>query len=243
MAQKLKFTDKWYNRLIAKLKAIKKKYRALSKGYRSEQYELMARTMTVAETIQSGAASSRFLDEFGDATGKDVVYASMVFMSGAKSDAAKKLAWKRARALSFLVDELNVSIPDIPEAIKKHHGIEALVRLAAQKQPRRGTGQPSDRRARLEEANSNAGHEEDGEDAGENEERAPKVGNARPPYRLGISLKQRSKLKGFPHKTRLKLIGYLRVPSDGALTFEVENIVKLKAATPVDESAASDDWT
>ncbi len=241
MAQKSKSTDTPYDHLIKELRQVKKDYRTLEKGYRSEQYELMARTMAVALAIKSDRATrSRFLRKFGEAESKDVVYSAMIFMSGAKSEKAKKKAWKRARALSYLVDELHVSTADIPDAVKKHHGIEALVRLAARKQPRRKPPATSGSEAYL----SGKARSPEDEDANEAEDALDsKISNVRRPYQLGISPKQWAKLERFPHKTRLKMVGYLRTPSDGSPTFEVQKIVKLKAPdVEHDELAESDDW-
>src|ERR1700744_3374452 len=145
----------------------------------------MADTMKVAIAIMSSrVARSRFLQEFGK-TEKDIVYCAMIFMSGAKSEQAKKKAWKRARGLSYLVDGLHVSTVDIADAIEKHGGIEALARLAAKKQPRRKLFGKS------------------------------KSQTTREAYQLGLSRKKRAKLEEFAPKTRLKMVGYLRTPSRG----------------------------
>lgn len=60
----------------------------------------------------------------------------MAFLAGAKSNAQRKLAWKRARAVSYL-HEQGVKNADLAAEIRERGGIEKVARLAAKHTPRK----------------------------------------------------------------------------------------------------------
>jgi hypothetical protein len=61
----------------------------------------------------------------------------MVYVTDAKSENAKKLAWKRARVVEHLHDFHGVPVGKIAAEIRKLGGVEAVVRLAAEEDPLR----------------------------------------------------------------------------------------------------------
>jgi hypothetical protein len=64
-----------------------------------------------------------------------ITTAVVVYVTNAKSENAKKLAWKYARILEHLHDFHQIPIHDIPAEIRDRGGIEAVVRLAAEENP------------------------------------------------------------------------------------------------------------
>ena len=63
--------------------------------------------------------------------------AVMVYVTDAKSENAKKLAWKRARVVEHLHDFHGVPVGKIAAEIRKRGGVEAIARLAAEEDPLR----------------------------------------------------------------------------------------------------------
>jgi hypothetical protein len=64
-----------------------------------------------------------------------ITTAVVVYVMNARSENAKKLAWKYARILEHLHDFHQIPIDDIPAEIRDRGGIEAVVRLAAEENP------------------------------------------------------------------------------------------------------------
>jgi hypothetical protein len=149
----------------------------------------------------------------------DALRAALTFIFDAKSTPGKKDASKRTLALWYLIEKLEVSVEHVAEAIPKNGGIGKLARLAA-KSVRDGADEDQD------EDQEGQGEDEPEEMADKNGESEHKFGKR---ITVGLSPKLRKKLNRFADKTRIKIIGYVRMSSDGSPTIEVENILEAAA--------------
>jgi hypothetical protein len=98
--------------LLATLDHLQEQYRTIKDGYRASLNGLMAGAMAISLAVEADEnLKSRFQQKVGRTD--DTVYAALIFITDAKSKAARKIAWKRARALRYLVDELGAALEDI----------------------------------------------------------------------------------------------------------------------------------
>lgn len=226
MAQELIVTPHPYNDLLSRLDHIRQEYQRLGQGYRSDLYQLMAHSMGVALKIEADEqGKDQFLKSVGQKS--DVVYAAMIFISDAKTEGARKKASKGARALRYLVENVGVSLDDIPEAIREHGGIEELARLAAQNDPRRKLP-----------AAPNAGHEgKGGEDQPDAKVKRGKGRGDKSAIQFGVPPKLRAKLNSFADSTAIQINAFVRAPTGEQPTIEIQDITELR---PTDEDES--DW-
>jgi hypothetical protein len=134
------------NTKLVKLKKLKSDYKNERKGYRYRQYEILANTMAIVIELRSDESAAKgFLKLSGKKiaptkakkTDKWLTAAAVAYVTGAKSESAVKLAWKRARVLDYLHDFHGIPPEDIAAEIRKRGGIEAVARLAAEEDPLR----------------------------------------------------------------------------------------------------------
>ena len=161
MTQELTVAPCLYNELLSRLDRIRQEFRCLDQGYRLSLYQLMADAMSIALAIEADPESKNdFLKRLEQKS--DVVYAAMIFITEAKSEGARKRAWKGARALRYLVEEVSVPVDKIPEASvsvagsRSLHGSRRRANRAGSHQPRKlkVMGQATlNLRERLEEIN------------------------------------------------------------------------------------------
>jgi hypothetical protein len=134
------------DRSVEKLRKLRRQFKAKRTGYHGHVHETMARAMGVILKLRSSNRSlRRFLKltkvertvSRDDQSQSWITQAVMVYVTDAKSENAKKLAWKRARVLDHLHDFHGVPVEKIAAEIRKRGGVEAVVRLAAKENPRR----------------------------------------------------------------------------------------------------------
>jgi len=204
--QKLSFNDH-----VTKLETLKKKNQEFENGNRKTLYRFLQETTALALSLDADKdMRPRFQKKTGE---KDVLRGALSFVFNAESEPERKEASKRAIAIKYLVEKLKVSIEDIATAIPEHGGIEKLARAAAK---------PS-----KDEVNEDEDDDlDEPEEAGESDEPKNNFGKQ---ILVGFSPELAIKLNGFVDKTRVKIIGYVRVSSDEPLTLEADKIVKLKA--------------
>jgi hypothetical protein len=125
---------------------LRRQYKTERAGYRDCVHETMARTMSVILKLRSSErAVQRFLKLTKaknkvspyDAAQSWITKAVMVYVMDAKSESAKKIAWKRARVLDHLHDFHGIVPKNIAAEIRERGGIEAIIRLAAEEDPLR----------------------------------------------------------------------------------------------------------
>jgi hypothetical protein len=218
-----------YGEVLAKLEFVKKEHKEFDKGYRKTLYGFLQQAAEMALLLEVDEdMKSRFRKKTGE---EDVLRGVLIFISDAQSAAEKKEASKRALALRHLIEKLKVAVEDIATAIPRHGGIEKLARAAAKSPP--------------DEVDEDRDDEDDEdqdkpEEADENDETESKLGNR---IRVGLSPKLTKKLNRFADKTRIKIIGYVRISSDEPLTIEAKKIVKLKTKVASKEKPDDeDDW-
>jgi hypothetical protein len=204
-----------YDEVLAKLESAKREFKEFDKGQRKALYQSMQRAAEAAWLVKADETiESRYRQKMGE---KDVLYAALIFIFDAKSTDKKKEASKRAGALWYLIVKQGISVEGIAKAIPEYGGIEKLARLAA--------------KSREDEADEDEDDEDQkDEDQGEPEE-ADENDNAEHNFgkliNVGLSPKLTTKLIRFPDKTRIKIIGYVRISPDESPTIEATKIVEL----------------
>jgi len=167
----------------------------------------------VTETIES-----RYRKKMGE---KDSLYAALRFIYDTKE------TWKRANALWYLIVKLKVAVEDIAAAIPKHGGIEKLSRLAA-KSRQNGEGD-ADRDDDIED-------DDDKEKPKEYDKTKHKFGRL---ISVGLSPRLAAKLSQFADKTRIKIIGYVRMVPDETPTIEAKRVAKVVSKEAGTKKAAT----
>jgi hypothetical protein len=128
-------------KLLQKLKRDLKNER---KGYNDSKRLILAQAMSAVVEFRSDQSALEGFLRLSEAErpkkdgGKSkswITTAVVVYVTNAKSENAKKLAWKYARILEHLHDFHQIPIDDIPAEIRDRGGIEAVVRLAAEENP------------------------------------------------------------------------------------------------------------
>lgn len=227
-----------YAQVLAKLESARKEYKEFDEGHRKGLYLSMQR---VAEAAVLVLADENIKARFRKKMGKqDALRAALTFIMDAKSKPGQKDASKRTLALWYLIEKLEVPVEDIATAIPKHGGIEKLASLAAKS---RRDGADGDQ----DEDEEDQGEDEPEEIADENGKAEHKFGKR---ITVGLSPKLTKKLNRFADKTRIKIIGYVRMSADGTPTIEVKNILEAakkktsNSKTKKDEKPEDDesDW-
>ena len=132
------------NSKLKKLKKLKRDYSNERKGYRDRQYDILADTMAIVVELRSDqSAVKAFLKLSGKKSPKETLEkyenwltsAVIAYVTGAKSENAIKLAWKRARGLEHLHDFHGISTENIAAEIRTCGGIEATREFGGQGKP------------------------------------------------------------------------------------------------------------
>ncbi|MGY4368438.1 hypothetical protein ACVW1A_004503 [Bradyrhizobium sp. LB1.3] len=202
-----------YEEALAELESLKQEHKEFLKGHRKTLYQFLQRAAETALSVEADeTTTSRLRKKIGE---KDVLRGALIFIFDANSESDKKEASKRAQALRYLIDKLQVAVEDIATAILKNGGIEKLARLAA--------------KTRQDEPNEDQ-EDQDGdnqdEEAVESLDAERKFGRQ---IRVGLSPKLSEKLTRFAENARIKIIGYVRMSSDELPTVKVEKIIAIQA--------------
>jgi hypothetical protein len=138
----MKFTDENDNyragRPADRLEALKKRFKKARKGFRLEKYDVVEQTMQSVVEMRSDIDELKEFVERNDIDPKKldntdkkwITLVAFTFVSG------ENLGWKCARVAEFLYDFKKVPINQLAEQIRKLGGIEKIVRLAAEEDPR-----------------------------------------------------------------------------------------------------------
>lgn len=225
-----------YDDLVTQLRSVKREHDKFVKGQRKTLYQFLQRSAEMALSAEADKTIvSRFRQEVGE---KDVLRGVLIFIFDAKSEAELKEVSKRASALRYLVEKLEVSVDDIATAIPKHGGIEKLAGLAAKsrKIEEEGSNDQGDEDQRDEGRGTEDEEDQDDIEQKHDLEVAEKVDEANPKFgkllEVGLSPKHAKKLNGLADKARIKLVGRVRISGDDAPIVEVEKfITKFKKQT------------
>ena len=122
-----------------KLEKLKLKLSKAKKGFRLTKYDIVEGTMESVIDMRSDTDELKEFVERNDIDPKKlnnpnknwITLAAFTFVSG------EDQGWKCARVAEFLYDFKKVPINQIAEEIRKLGGIEKIVRLAAEEDPRR----------------------------------------------------------------------------------------------------------
>jgi len=215
-----------YEEILAKFESLKKTHVTFEQSQRRALYGLLQEATKVALSVEANEKfESRFLKKMDE---KDVLRAALIFIFDAKSEPAKKEASKRAQALRYLINKLGVSADNIAAAIAKHSGIEKLARMAAQSRDDDGEEDKSEKDE----------PEDEPEEADKKEDVKSRFGKL---VSVGLSPALAEKLNGLADKTRIKIIGYVRMSSDDFPTIDGRRIVELPAKSKKDKPH-KDEW-
>jgi hypothetical protein len=121
-----------------RLEELKLRFKKAKKGYRLTKYDIAEETMQSVIEMRSDTGALKEFVERNDIDPKKlnnpnknwITLAAFTFVSG------EDQGWKCARIAEFLYDFKKVPINQLAEQIQKLGGIEKIVRLAAEKDPR-----------------------------------------------------------------------------------------------------------
>jgi hypothetical protein len=228
-----------------KLEKLKHKLSKAKKGFRLTKYDIVEGTM---ESVIDMRSDTDALKEFVQRNGIEpkklnsankswITLAAFTFVSG------EDLGWKCARVAEFLYDVKKVPINQIAERIRKLGGIEKIVRLAAEENPRqlkdpggiKKGGKASSAvkkkslkfaKARKESTGDDADGADDWDALGDVDD-APGGEDSQIAVRINPAL--RTKLLAIEVKRRVKVIG-VRIDADDRLdaVLEVQDVRRLK---------------
>jgi hypothetical protein len=228
-----------------RLEKLKFKLSKAKKGFRLTKYDIVEETM---ESVIDMRSDTDALKEFVERNGIDpkklnnvnknwITLAAFTFVSG------EDLGWKCARVAEFLYGIKKVPINQIAEQIRKLGGIEKIVRLAAEKDPRQlkdpggikkgGKASSAVKKKLLKFAKArkeSTGDDADGAvdwDAPADVDDLPGGEDSQIAVRISPAL--RTKLLAIKVKRRVKVIG-VRIDADDRLdaVLEVQDVRRLK---------------
>jgi hypothetical protein len=121
-----------------KLEELKRRLKKAKKGFRLTKYDIAEETMQSVIDMRSDTDALKEFVERNDIDPKKlnnankswITLAAFTFVSG------EDLGWKCARVAEFLYDFKKVPVNQIAEKIRRVGGIEKIVRLAAEEDPR-----------------------------------------------------------------------------------------------------------
>jgi hypothetical protein len=141
--------DVSYN-IFSSLKNLRGEYKAALHGFREERYRILQEAAGIRCSLKGKEKrQKKVLSKIKAGKETDVMKAILVYLTGAKSEAAKKRAWKYARALTFLLDEQGISVDSIAASLRESGGIEKIARKAAAVDPRTKSPRPKATSARI----------------------------------------------------------------------------------------------
>jgi hypothetical protein len=178
-----------------------------------------------------------------------VVTEVMAYVMGAKTETARKLAWKRGRVIEFLHDQ-GIKIAKIAAEIRSRGGIEAVLKEAAKRQPRRDKGSPG-KKTNVKKAAAifaMSGHKSDRDTPDRDESDSMTARSSGTSQRndgqvimlmpMLIKLSDRDMLEELPAESRVRIVG-TRINQKGA-KIKVSRIKKLKSG--VRKLEDDDEW-
>jgi hypothetical protein len=127
---------------LGTLNSLRQEYKTNRGGYRQQIYGLMASAMHVALLLRANKKVKRkFLRHVKSERNSggvpiNIVTEVMVYVAGATSESARKIAWRRGRVIEFLHDQ-GIKIAKIATEIKTRGGIGAVLKQATKEDPRR----------------------------------------------------------------------------------------------------------
>jgi hypothetical protein len=212
-----------YDEVLAKLESAKREFKEFDKGQRKALYQSMQRVAEAAVlVVVDENIKTRYRKKMGQ---KDALRAALTFIFDAKSTPEKKDASKRTLALWYLIEKLKVSVEGIAKAIPKSGGVGKLASLAA--------------KSRQDEADEDQDEDQEDEDepeeVDETDEADSKFGKQ---ISVGLSPDLTKKLNRLADNARIKIIGYVRMSSDGLLTIEAKQLKEVEPKKKTSKSKA-----
>ena len=131
---------------VGQLAKLRQAYKTEHRGFRQKQYEILAEAMSIAVKLRKDPegqlafakkAGIPFKSEDGRLPKDWLTIEVIAFVMNARTAAGRKLAWKRARVMNFLVDHCEVKPEHIRSELTRRGGLETVVGLAARKKPLR----------------------------------------------------------------------------------------------------------
>jgi hypothetical protein len=128
------------NKPVEKLEALKRRLKEERKSFRLAKYDIFAETMgSVVELRSDDAALKAFVkkadidpEKIEDTDRSWITTAAFTFVTHNEQQ-----GWKAGRVAEFLHDKKKVPVGQLAEAIREGGGIEKIVRVAAEEDPRR----------------------------------------------------------------------------------------------------------
>jgi hypothetical protein len=228
-----------------KLEKLKRTYKKAKKGFRLAKYDMVQGTMESVVEMRSDADALKEFVERNDIDPKKldspdknwITVAAFTFVSG------ENLGWKCVRVAEFLYDFKKVPINELAEQLRKLGGIEKVVSLAAEEDPRQlkdpgGIKKGSKASSAVKKSSlksTNARKEITGDDADGAEDWDAPGDDDDPPsgedsqIAVRISPALRTKLLAIKSRRRVKMIG-VRIDTNDWLdvVLEVRDVRRLK---------------
>jgi hypothetical protein len=229
-----------------KLEELKRRLNKAKKGFRLEKYDITEETMESVINMRSDTTALKEFVERNDIDPKKLTNANRSWITSAAFtfvSNGEEQGWKCARVAEFLYDFKKVPINQLAEQIRKLGGIEKIVRLAAEEDPRQlknpgGIKKGSKARSAVKKnpfKSANAHKASTGDDADGAEDWDGPGDDAGPPggedsqIAVRISPALLAKLLAIKSKRRVKMIG-VRIDTDDwvDVALEVQDVRRLK---------------
>jgi len=221
-----------------KLEELKLRLKKAKKGFRLTKYDIVEETMESVINMRSDADALKEFIERNDIDPKKLKHANKSWITLAAFtfvSSGEDQGWKCARVSEFLYDFKKVPINKLAKQIRKLGGIEKIVRLAAEEDPRQ-LKDPGDSKKGSKDSSAvkksslktaDAHKESTDDDADGVEDWDAQGDDDNPPddeesqIAVRISPALRTKLLAIKSKRRVKLIG-VRIDTDGWLDVVLE---------------------
>lgn len=231
---------------VHELKKLKRQFKKERKGYREAKYQILASAMAEVVKLRSDEDE---LEAFIAATGAErptverqsrswITVAAVSFVTH-----NRQLAWKGARVLDYLYDIRKIPLDNLAQEIREQGGIEKILKIAAEDDPRREEQNETDQEESEAEQEENEGGQ--GEEAepsrrkpkkrglgAKSENKAPDISeysSEQSEIAISISPELRTKLDGIRVGRRVKLIGVRAEKADWVdIMLDVQEVRLLK---------------
>lgn len=224
---------------VHELKKLKRQFQKERKGYREAKYQILASAMAEVVKLRSDEDE---LEAFIVATGAErptvesqsrswITVAAVSFVTH-----NRQLAWKGARVLDYLYDVREISLDNIAQEIREQGGIEKILKIAAEEDPRREEANETDEEEneahQEEEAEPSCGKPKKRGLGPKSETKAPDISedsSEQSEIAVSISPELRTKLDAIKVGRRVKLIGVRAEQADWVdIMLDVQEVRLLK---------------
>lgn len=235
----------------AVLDSLKNEYKKNLSGHNERTYTLMARALRVALFLRSNKKEEeRFLHRVKTKRSSggvpiNVVTEAMVYVAGATSESARKIAWRRGRVIEFL-HNAGIKVSKIASEIRTRGGVNAVLKQATKENPRRQNMAPGDTAgSRVTKPPMVKTSDKERDTSGSDDAKVSEAKAARGAQRndgkvimsVLIDLSDRDMLLELPPRSRVKM--YATCGSQTQAKIEVSEVKKLK---PKAREENDSDW-